>query len=173
MLMVCSLSAYSQQYIQNKFFGCPWNSSMLRMRDSLKNKNYSVSKENDNLLEAYNVRFGGVDWRFAYFDYFRDRLYRVSFSINFKTKSEMYRAFDYMRDQLVEKYKSYESIYINEKPDIEGFKHLFISDKCDDSVMLNCSHSRSNGGEMYYYLSLYYVYETLYEKAKDVDVDEL
>lgn len=171
--LLCALAGYAQNNIQDKFFGCSWGSSMYWMRDALKSKNYSVFIENDNELNAYNIRFGGYDWKFANFYYFKDCLYSISFSSYFETKNEMYSWFGYMRDKLIGKYESYESIYINEEPGTQGLKSLYISDKDSDSVMLYCSHSRSNGGEMYYYLSLVYVYETLYKKAKNSDDNEL
>ncbi len=173
LLLLCALPGYSQNNIQNKFFGCSWGSSMFWMRDALKSKNYSVFIENDDELNAYDIRFGGNDWKFASFYYFKDCLYRISFSRNFETKKEMYSEFDYMRNKLIGKYESYESIYINEEPGIDGLKNLFISDKNRDSVMLYCSYSRSIGGKMYYYLKLDYVNEALYKKSENSNDEEL
>lgn len=173
LVLLCSLSAYSQKYIQNEFFGCPWNSRMYKMKESLSSRGYTAVIENERLLTANDVRFGGQEWKFAEFSYFHGNLYMVSFSSNFVRKDEVDTCYLYLCDELEKKYKSYESIYINKRIDEQDLGGLYIEDTTGDYIMLYCSYSRSVGGDMYYYLNLVYVYKTLYKKSKASEVDEL
>lgn len=167
LLLFVSVFCYAQK-VQSKFFGYGLGSKMYHMQQAMEAEGYVNFKDNENLLSAYDVSFGGLTWPIVEFEYYKDQFYHVYFSKNYKSKSDALFMFNSLKQRLKEKYKG---ICWEKKNDL-GVSELMANDDVR-SMFLNLSYSMSKGGEMYYYLTLSYYENYIWDKSSENDDNEL
>lgn len=160
--------------IQTKFWGLElsnWYSSLEAAKEIIADKcDYAYIE--DNCIKANQGNFGGYEWKFITFDFYKGAmnysLFDVNFSSNHQTYSSAKNKYDILLSSLTNKY----GIPYTNDEDPEDVSHIWADDG-EYRCMLEITRAESKGGEIYWYVTLdYYDLELLSLKVKKEN-DEL
>lgn len=156
--------ALNAQRVQERFFGYCFYSEISFLEDAMNKRGYTNQK-GLNELKAYDVSFGGYNWPFVTFSFFKNQMYCVSFSNNCKTKKESQDLYNSLLSSLKSKYGELCS-------NLQYGEGIIVHDgsRC---LILDTEYSSSKGGDMYYYVSLNYYHVALWDKCREAEKNEL
>ena len=151
----------SSEPIQDTFYGARFGTSQNNACGWLANKGIKTYSEY-NVINAYDVMFGGLSWNFLSMHFNANGLYNVSFSMYFQIKSDAISAFDGLSSSLGSKYAI---IDWSHEQDCERI--LYTDSNYLRTCSLSYEYGISKGGNWYYYVSLKYTDNELYEATED------
>ncbi len=143
-IMAFVIPVYSQ--IQNRFFGYMFGSRMYHMEDAM--KDYMCTRQIDDLT-ALNIDFGGLTWDYVEMGYVNDKFCDIRFHKIFRQKDSASGFFLHLKEKLDSKYSYYKILSsCNSK--------TVLYDDSKNVCMLTYEYSESKGGDIFWYLNLYY-----------------
>ena len=161
--VILGLSAVSAQTsdIQDTFFGVSFGTSQDAAESILMRKDiYAISDYNQ--LKFYNVTLGGYEWRNVTMNFNDYGLYEVRMENNFNSRESALSMFDGLSNTLKGKYGAAFSSDIDSWNDksynfTDGVRACYVY----------FNYGESQGGDMFYYVTLGYGDMNLYNKTAD------
>lgn len=167
LLLCIGIAAHSQ--IQNKFWGLVLSksyTSLTQVKDLINDKCEYVYIEEDNIT-ACKGKFGGYEWDFINFSFYKYRLYNVRFSSVFKEKSTAEDRFNGLKMSLQSKYSEMDV------SNPEKYSFFWRDNERGHSCNILMHLAESNSGELLWYVHLSYFDAKLLNKAVSEDEEEL
>ena len=109
-LLFCAMIASAQ--IQRNILGCNLGTSTKSaVANTLKQKGIRYENLSATQIGAYNVTFGGIDWKYVIFNFFNNKLFQVDFGCTSLESSSEHLNVSYNRvlGVLKKKYQKYYS----------------------------------------------------------------
>lgn len=161
--VILGLSAASAQTaeIQDTFFGVSFGTSQEAAETILMRKDI-IATSDYNQLEFYNVALGGYEWSAVTMEFNDYGLYGVYMQHNFNSRESALSMFDGLSNTLKGKYGAAFSSDIDSWNDksynfTDGVRVCYVY----------FNYGESQGGDMFYYVTLGYGDMNLYNKTAD------
>lgn len=174
LLSVC-LSVSASAQIQTKI----WGLELSKFYSSLEDAKNQISSRCDyaevdgESISATRGSFGGYDWNFIDFSFYRGSysraLYNVHFSSYHQTRDSAKSKYDSLADALTNKYGE----TLNTSNEYDSAHYMWTEHDSPYSCSLRLLRNESKGGEMYWYVILSYCDHDLLDLALESVNDEL
>ena len=150
--VILGLSAVSAQTaeIQDTFFGVRFGTSQEAAGTILMRKGI-IAISDYNRLGLYEVTLGGYEWRHVTMHFNDYGLYEVYLECNFNSRDNALSMFNRLFSNLTRIYGSYSS---SDFSSLNDKSYMFMDD--ERMCVLGFTYGVSNGGDMFYYVSLGY-----------------
>ena len=155
-------------HIQDTFFGVKFGASKKEVIEAFGQHNlYPNGHGTDSWLQFESrskyFGFGGFDWEFVNVNFANDKFYGLDFVYTPENKVTALREFEIVFYALSKKYK------MNEIPiqDTNTYRDYYAISKDGKVMVVSCKKVESIGGEMRYYVSLFYGDSKLKEEVSD------
>lgn len=175
LLLTVAINSFGQE-IQTKFLGLTIGEEYTFGAEKSRVGGYIFSKENKNDYIGYDVRFGGYDWDFVWISMLNEdgtpnhgKFRKILFESYFEDEMEAKNMANALHDSLHSKYG--ENTFTQKENQRYGIATWNGSNNM--ICKLSLLYSKSDGGEMYWYVDLLYYDLVLSIMQASKDNDEL
>ena len=173
--LAVSINSFAQE-IQTRFLGLTMGEEYTFNARESRIGEYIFEKKEKGKYLGTDIRFGGCNWDFVWISLFnkhntpnQGKFYQIEFECYFEDEQEAKDMANALHDSLSSKYGDGE--FEKKENDRYGTAKWYGSNNM--TCRLSISYSKSKGGDMYYYVDLFYCDIALFLEQGASEYDEL